>query len=67
MSCRRLRSVDHRLPLGEWTVAHYWDRAERHWYPVACTYAGNRSPGTRYRKRKNAQLAMRALVRKVLS
>jgi hypothetical protein len=54
-----------RGPVGEWTVTHYWDRGDRRWYPVACTYAGNRPPGTRYPKRKNAHLAMRALVRQV--
>jgi hypothetical protein len=52
-----------RGPVGSWQITAYWDRARREWVPPGQARHGNANPGTRYRKEKNAHLAMLALVR----
>lgn len=65
-TCRADTDLYHRVargPVGEWTMSHYWSREDSRWYPIACTYARNVVPATRYSKRRNAHLAMLALAR----
>lgn len=53
-----------RGPVGSWQITAYWNRDKRQWETVDPEdRMGGSKLGTRYRKERNAHLAMLALVR----
>jgi hypothetical protein len=53
-----------RGPVGSWQITEYWNRDKHRWERVDPEdRMGGSNLGTRYRKEKNARLAMLAVVR----